>query len=80
MFPFALMTYIGVFTMSAPHDLMLRSVLARLDYWTGEAVHAKSANDNERQALCRRSIDEYNVLIQTMIAGAGYVGCAGESL
>jgi hypothetical protein len=78
--PDARMTYIGVFTMSAPHDLMLRSVLARLDYWTGEAVHAKRANDNERQALCRRSIDEYNVLIQNMIAGSGYVGCAGESL
>jgi len=59
---------------------MLRSVLARLEYWTGEAVLAKTANNSERAALCRRSIDEYNVLIQTMIASAGYVGCAGESL
>jgi hypothetical protein len=66
--------------MSAPHDLMLRSVLARLDYWTCEAVQAKSALNSEREALCRRSIDEYNMLIQTMIAGAGYVGGAGESL
>jgi hypothetical protein len=66
--------------MSAPHDLMLRSVLARLEYWTCEAVQAQTALNSEREALCRRSIDEYNVLIQSMIAGPSYIGGAEESL
>ena len=51
-------------------DLMMRSVLSRLEYWSAQAADAKRANDSEREALCRRSIDEYNVLIQTVIARA----------
>ena len=53
--------------MTTKHDLMLRSVLARLEYWSGQAADAKRANDSEREALCRRSIDEYNVLIATFV-------------
>ena len=66
--------------MSASLDLMLRSVLARLEYWTREAAQAQTALNSEREALCRRSIDEYNVLIQSMIAGPGSFGGAEESL
>ena len=51
-------------------DLMMRSVLSRLEYWSAQAADAKRANDSEREALCRRSIDEYNVLIQTASARA----------
>jgi len=56
--------------MTTQHDLMLRSVLARLEYWSAQAADAKRANDSERQALCRRSIDEYNVLIATIVETA----------
>ena len=55
--------------MNNPTDMMLRSVLARLDYWTEQAAQANAAQDHEREALCRRSIEEYSVLIQTLVAG-----------
>jgi hypothetical protein len=56
--------------MAIHEDLMMRSVLSRLEYWSAQAADAKRANDSEREALCRRSIDEYSVLIQTVIARA----------
>ena len=62
--------------MTTKHDLMLRSVLARLEYWSGQAADAKRANDSEREALCRRSIDEYNVLIATIVETAVQLGSA----
>jgi hypothetical protein len=57
-------------TITTKHDLMLRSVLARLEYWSAQAADAKRANDSEREALCRRSIDEYNILIATIVETA----------
>ena len=64
--------------MTTPRELMLRSALSRIDYWTGRAEQARSVRDSEREALCRRSADEYNALIESMALRSAGSGSSGD--
>ena len=52
------------------NQLMMRSALARLQYWSEQLALAKAANNHERQELCLKFVNEYNTLIEDMIQTA----------
>jgi hypothetical protein len=52
------------------NQLMMRSALARLQYWSEQLALAKVANNPDRERLCLNFVNEYNTLIEDMIQTA----------
>jgi hypothetical protein len=57
-------------TTAKPATLMMRSALARRDYWVNERRLAEEAKQSERAILCDRFVNEYDELIASMATAA----------